>query len=318
MPPEDLAWVAAVSGARAARRAERIQSLWSGYGELFRVALDGGSRACAVVKWARPPGAVRDDVSDARKRRSYQVELAFYAGAAQRCDARCRVAERLGSRAREGEWILVLEDLDAAGFSGRRRDLPAQELDACLRWLAELHARFLGAVPDDLWSTGTYWHLDTRRAEHARIADARLRAAAPAIDRALEAAEHRTLLHGDAKEANFCFAPGGGDVAAVDFQYAGGGCGMKDVAYLLHGRDDEPADGIARGHLDTYFSHLRLALSRRGGGIDADTVEKEWRRLYPLARVDFCRFLAGWAPAHWAGDARGQRFVRATLRDLGL
>jgi hypothetical protein len=315
--PDELAWIAAVSGARAARRGERIQSLWSGYGELFRVALEGGPRASAVVKWARAPGGSRHDLADARKRRSYAVEQAFYGGVAARCDHRCRVPALLGSRERDGEWILVLEDLDAAGFAERRRHLATEALGACLRWLAELHARFLGEQPAGLWSTGTYWHLGTRQEELARIADSELRAAAPLVDRHLDAAAFRTVVHGDAKEANFCFAPGGTDVAAVDFQYAGGGCGMKDVAYLLHGREDEPEDGIAHAHLDIYFRHLRAALDRRRDPIDADALENEWRRLYPVARLDFCRFLAGWAPEHWARDARGQRFVRRALRDLG-
>jgi hypothetical protein len=323
--PDELAWIAAVSGARSARRRERIQSLWSGYGELFRVALEGGPRASAVVKWARAPGGSRDAPgddpaaaqADARKRRSYQVEQAFYGGVSTRCDHRCRVPELLGSRARDGEWIMVLEDLDAAGYPERRRHLAPAELAACLRWLAELHARFLGEEPAGLWGTGTYWHLGTRRGELARIADGELRAAAPLIDRHLEAAAFRTLVHGDAKEANFCFARRGADVAAVDFQYVGGGCGMKDVAYLLHGREDEPDDGIAHAHLDAYFGHLRSALARRPDWIDADALEREWRRLYPLARADFCRFLAGWAPDRWHRDARGQRFVGSVLRDLG-
>ena len=82
-------------------------------------------------------------------------------------------------------------------------------------------------------------------------------------------------------------------MAAVDFQYAGRGCAMKDVAYLLHGRSDEPADGIAHDHLDTYFRHLRAA--ERDERIDIAAVEAEWRPLYPVARLDFARFLAGWS-----------------------
>ncbi|HLL25093.1 MAG TPA: phosphotransferase, partial [Kofleriaceae bacterium] len=123
--------------------------------------------------------------------------------------------------------------------------------------------------------------------ELAAIADPAIRARAPEITAALDSARYQTLLHGDAKEANFCFAENEREadrgVAAVDFQYAGRGCGIKDVAYLLWDR----ADHVAQ--LDVYFRHLRAR------GVDA-ALEAEWRALYPLARADFARFLAGWRP----------------------
>lgn len=318
---EVLRFVADAAGARGARRGARIQSLWSGYGELFRVELEGASepgRRSVVVKWARPPASARDSAGDARKRRSYQVETAFYRDVAPRCGDGCRVPRLLGSRIGDGEWMLVLEDLDDAGFDARQRRIDGKSLDACLAWLAAFHAQFLGARFDQLWPTGTYWHLATRNDELARIDDPALREAAPRIDALLEAGRYPTLVHGDAKEANFCFTRDGRAVAAVDFQYVGGGCAMKDVAYLLHGRHDEPSPGVPSPHLATYFQHLGTALGARRDAAathDVDAVEAEWRRLYPVARLDFCRFLAGWAPEHWRGDADGQRFVARTLRD---
>src|SRR5262249_45266375 len=100
----------------------------------------------------------------------------------------------------------------------------------------------------------------------------------------LDAARFRTIVHGDAKDANFCFSPSGA-VAAVDFQYAGGGAGVVDVAYLLYDRRDE------RAGLEAYFAHLRDALVP---SVDARALEAEWRALYPVAQLDFRRFLAGW------------------------
>src|SRR6185295_4747476 len=130
-------------------------------------------------------------------------------------------------------------DLDAAGYDQRVEEAPGTLLDAALAWLASFHARFLGETIDGLWPIGTYWHLGTRQAELAVTPDRALRDAAPQLAAQLEAARFQTLLHGDPKEANFCFTRGSA-VAAVDFQYTGRGCAMSDVAYLLYGRADEP------------------------------------------------------------------------------
>lgn len=261
--------VAALTGARRARIVERVQTLWRGYGEILRVALDGGVAPTVIVKHVEPP-TTRDSVSDARKRRSYDNEARFYRELAPRCDDSCRVAKLYGL---DGEWLFVLEDLDAAGFRDRHDDARGADLDACLHWLASFHARFFEVE----WSPGTYWHLGTRREELAAIRGS-LRDHAEAYDARLAGARYQTILHGDPKEANFCFGRDG--VAAVDFQYAGRGCGMRDVAYLLHGRTN-----ITR-QLDTYFRYLARP-----------DVEAEWRELYDVARLDFERFLAGWRPS---------------------
>lgn len=303
----DLEWIANALGARRARKRERIQSLWSGYGELFRVELDGGPHRTAVVKWVRPPASASSDVGNARKLRSYTVERAFYESYAPRCDETCRVAALLASRIGErGEQMFVLEDLDAAGFDGRTDEGSDAQLDRALAWLGSFHARFLGDAATGLWPTGTYWHLETRRDELAAIADRELRDAAESLAARLGGARFQTIVHGDAKDANFCFGAAG--VAAVDFQYPGRAPGIVDVAYLLYGRADEPSDSIDHRRLDRYFAHLRSAL-----GDGADAIEAEWRALYVAARLDFCRFLAGWRPSMWRGDTRGQQFVRTHL-----
>ena len=55
----DRGWIADVTGARGVVGVERIQSLWSGYGALFRVTLEGAPWPSCVVKWAKPPPAAR-------------------------------------------------------------------------------------------------------------------------------------------------------------------------------------------------------------------------------------------------------------------
>ena len=308
-----LDWVAKATGATSARRVERIQSLWSGYGEIVRVALTGADVETVVVKSVQPPARLRGarkDASHARKCRSYDVETTWYRTFASRCDDSCRVPHLVGARGAEEEWLIALEDIDAAGFPERRRAPGSSGMEACLRWLASFHARFLGVAPEGLWKNGTYWHLATRQDELAVMDDAELRAAAPLLDQKLRACTFQTLVHGDAKPANFCFARGGTAVAAVDFQYVGGGCGMKDVAYLL---SDDPAE--ARW-LDVYFAHLRSALDLRPERVQSDALEREWRALYPIARADYHRFLAGWAKEHWRRDTHAQKLTRDVLRSL--
>lgn len=305
----DLDWVARVAGGRSARRGARLQSLWGGYGEILRVDVAGGDVESVIVKCVKPPPRAKDDVSDARKRRSYEVERVFYERFAPRCSEACRVPRLFGAceaRGRDAEWLFVLEDLDAAGYPERRRASDAETLDGCLAWLAAFHATFFASAPNGLWATGTYWHLATRRDELASVA-ADIRALAPRIDAELASCAHRTLVHGDAKLANFCFARDG-RIAAVDFQYVGGGCGVKDVAYLVSG---EPGEARA---LDAYFRHLRRELEARA--IDAGPVEAEWRALYPFACADFYRFLAGWAPEHFARDRHAHRVLDEVARLL--
>ncbi len=275
----------------------RLATLWSGYGEVVRYHRpDGGT---VIAKHVRPPRG-RGRGHD-RKLRSYEVESTWYREWAPRCQA--RVAECLAAERADGEWLFVLEDLDAAGFAGRGSRLSDAQLDACLRWLAALHASFLGQRPRGLWKVGTYWHVATRPDEHRAMAAGPLKRAAGAIDARLTAAAHQTLVHGDAKPANFCF--GHDAVAAVDFQYVGGGVGVKDVAYLLWGEDRR---GTERG-LDVYFAELR----RRGV---EPAVEQEWRALFPWAVADFARFVAGWAP-DWRVPQHMARLTVDVLKELG-
>ncbi len=305
-----LDWVCSVTGARAARALPRVQSLWGGYGEILRVALDGGPVASVIVKAVRPPSSAAMDAaarrSHERKLRSYAVEAAFYRAHAR--EAGARVPRSWAVDEGEGTLCLLLEDLDEAGFSGRRRHLDASELDACLRWLAGFHASFMARAPEDLWPVGTYWHLQTRPDELDAMSDRVLAAAAPAIDRALSDARYHTLVHGDAKPANFCFGAQG--VAAVDFQYVGGGCGMKDVVYLVSCIEEERAQPA----IERYFDHLRDALA---GHPEARAIEDEWRRLTPLAWADLERFLSGWSPGHRPGPL-GAAMCRSALAALDV
>jgi hypothetical protein len=282
----DLDWIANATGAQNIEIGARLQTLWGGYGEIRRVRLDGQA---TIVKVVSPPPL--DNISHRRKLRSYDVELAWYRRYA--ASSPSRVPHLLAGIRRDDGWTFVFEDLDQAGYDGRRGNV-----DLCLAWLARFHMFFLGMTPEDLWPQGTYWHLATRSEELEAIADPALRRAAPIIDARLRESPFRTFVHGDAKVANFCF--GAHDVAAVDFQYVGGGCAMSDVAYLICG------DGDEEEKLDRYCHHLL-----NFGASPA--IEREARAIYPFAAADFYRFFAGWAPHHWREEHHGRRVIRDIL-----
>lgn len=297
--------IAELTGASRAVRTERVETVWSGYGEVVRYSLEDAEPSRVVVKHI-VPGKGRGRSHD-RKLRSYEVEQTWYRDWSRRCSEDCRVARCFHAQRRAGEWLFVFEDLDDAGFPGRTEYPSGRRLETCLRWLASFHATFLGQRPKGLWKTGTYWHLATRPDEHRAMPRGPLRDAASAIDARLSAARHLTLVHGDAKPSNFCFSADGRRAVAVDFQYVGGGCGMKDLAYLLAGEDE----GTVRRALDVYFRTLR----ERVAGPEGAALETEWRALYPFAWADFQRFLAGWAP-QWRFRGHELALTRKALASL--
>jgi len=133
----------------------------------------------------------------------------------------------------------------------------------------------------------------------------------------LNSAQYQTLIHGDAKVANFCFSADGQSVAAVDFQYVGGGCGMKDVAYFFGScLSEDECEAWLDELLDEYFIVLRQALNARHHDINFDALESEWRQLFPVAWVDFHRFLLGWMPNHWKVNDYSRRVTAQVLAQL--
>ncbi|MEM6691482.1 MAG: phosphotransferase [Planctomycetota bacterium] len=291
------------TGCNAILSRSKVQSLWSGYGSIDRYELSGGERASVVVKHVDLAGPVHQprggntNKSHARKLHSYKVELAWYQRYIQTLPASCRVADCLLAESTEKGFLFILEDLDASGFCGRRSMLMPNSMEGCLDWLAQFHAAFLGKDLESLWPVGTYWHLATRPDELKAMPDAHpLRTHALELDRALSNCRFRTVVHGDAKVANFCFDEESSSVAAVDFQYVGGGCGMKDLAYFLGScLDEDQCHEYAEMALAFYFQALRSYLANP---TLADQIEQEWRALYPVAWADFNRFLIGWYPQH--------------------
>ncbi|MDF1697937.1 MAG: DUF1679 domain-containing protein [Saprospiraceae bacterium] len=303
------------TGASSLLEKEVIQDLWSGYGEIMRIELKHAAIESVVVKHVQlpqnknHPRGWNTDIGHQRKVKSYVVETTWYDTYSKNSAARlpnCLAIER-----KEDEVLMVLEDLDAAGFPLRMRSVGWKEIASCLEWLAKFHASYLGKVPSGLWEVGTYWHLETRPHELEVLEDQRLKEAAPFIDKALNECVYKTFVHGDAKLANFCFSENG-QVAGVDFQYVGGGCGMKDVAYFIGScLSEKECERLESKILDTYFEHLQNELQEKN-----EALEKEWRLMYRMAWADFHRFLKGWSPGHWKINTYSERVTAEVIRNL--
>ena len=302
---------------------EAVQTLWSGYGNINRIELVGAQFPSVIIKYVQPgegehPRGWNTDLSHERKLKSYQVETQWYDRQRNRpSPILARIPKCIGLKSEGDETLLVLEDLDASGFPSRRSSVNQIEWQSCVRWLAAFHSEHLGLASEGLWESGTYWHLETRPDELEKLDDLPLKKAASAIDAKLKASAFQTLVHGDAKLANFCFSSDGSEVAAVDFQYVGGGCGMKDLAYFVGScfRDEE-AERREKEVLDFYFRELEVFVERTGAKVRSPDLEADWRSLYRVAWADFHRFMKGWSPGHWKLSDYSERVTREVIESL--
>ena len=290
MNVKDLdAFICGLIGGNYVERKEVIQELWGGYGILMRCFINGGISNSVIVKHInlsfveQHPRGWATTNSHTRKLKSYKVESSFYKSYSAVLSENCKVPKCYGVRFGQDEIIIVLEDLCDIGFTEVKSIVDINDIKACLSWLSKFHATFLQAEPINLWEVGTYWHLQTRPDELRALQDIELKDAAHKIDGLLSSCNYKTILHGDAKLANFCFNNSNEKVAAVDFQYAGGGCGMKDVVYFigscLSEVDCERYEIILLNH---YFKELETALNllENKNSIDFVQLEEEWRSMY--------------------------------------
>lgn len=294
---------------------EVIQELWSGYGKIMRIALQGAAVNSIVAKHVQlpihgnHPRGWDTDIGHKRKIKSYKVETTWYKKYSK--DSKARLPQCLTIETKKDEVLMVLEDMDAAGYNLRKNKVNWDEIEQCLAWLAKFHASYMGQVPNGLWQVGTYWHLATRPQELEILEDHKLKAAAPLIAQKLNSCTYKTFVHGDAKLANFCFTKDG-EVAGLDFQYVGGGCGMKDIAYFIGScMSEDDCERLEAQILDTYFMYLQRELQDPN-----EALEKEWRSLYRVAWADFHRFLKGWSPDHWKINSYSERITAEVINEV--
>ncbi|WP_373952180.1 phosphotransferase [Vibrio pomeroyi] len=328
-----------------------IQRLWGGYGELVRLVFandNSASMNSVIVKHvalpdkAEHPKGWNTKLSHQRKVHSYQVETAWYQSFTQQWDECCPVPIGLHCEIAENEWLIVMQDLADIGFpltsqfdvlaasdesvvkgtQPRYTFVEIKQRNACLKWLAHFHAKHIHIDQEQsvsLWQVGTYWHLDTRPDELNALADVPLKNQAQNIDRLLRECPYQTLVHGDAKLPNFCFDSESKNAAAVDFQYVGNGCAMKDVALFMSSaiRPQDCAE-LESQVLDTYFQHLKEALAHYQPQLSFDDVEQAWRPMFYVAWADFQRFVKGWSPEHWKINPYTEQLTQAVVQQLEM
>ena len=298
--------ITTATGAGNLRVLEVLQELWSGYGSIVRIGLSGASAETAILKLINAPQNTPSqhprgwNTSDShqRKIRSYEVEAHWYQHYASLCGTASKVPSVIHSGIDASRQWILMEDLTVR-YPRLASSLTMQQAHVCLQWLAAFHAKFLHCQPEGLWPVGTYWHLATRKDELSAMPAGQLKDNAAALDAKLNNSAFQTIVHGDAKVANFCFAQNMDAVAAVDFQYVGGGVGIKDVAYFLGSCFDE--DTLEQNEtelLSVYFQTLNTAVAKQHGTGVADDVVQDWSGLYAIAWTDFYRFLEGWMPGH--------------------
>ena len=305
---------------RGLQKMQLIQSLWSGYGEIARYKREAEQDTVVVKQVVLPrdvkhPRGWNTQTGHNRKIDSYHNEAKFYDEYASLCSNKCRVPKCIDMISSQDMPLLIMEDLDAAGYPLRRELASYADICACIGWLAEFHGRFLCEPTESLWPVGTYWHLATRKDEFDSMEPGKLKQMAVTLDHTLNRAQYQTLLHGDAKLANYCFSHERDTdnhplVAAVDFQYVGRGVGVKDLAYFLGSCLSQDAlFELEDDLLHIYFSGLRDAVSVYSPSLNYKQLEVEWRDLYAVAWTDFYRFLAGWSPNH----AKINRYMKRQL-----
>ena len=324
MHPEFEKYLLITTGAKSCKEVEVIQSLWSGYGKISRYELKNANVSTVVVKnnafqnVSDHPRGWNSNKSHSRKVKSYEVETNWYQNWNHQSNFKCRTAKFLGSHIQGKEQWIILEDL-SANFPLRKNNLNFSEVKACLSWLANFHATYMDRKPIDLWEVGTYWHLDTRPDELKEIEDIRIKSIAPKIDQLLNKCKFQTIVHGDAKLANFCFSEDGKKVSAVDFQYVGGGCGMKDVSYFMGScLSSNECMSYEKELLQYYFSELKNALDISKPDLNFSELQSEWSQMYNLACADFTRFMIGWMPSHQKLNPYSLRIMEEVLELLDI
>jgi len=281
---------------------DTLTSLWSGCGSIVQCQLDDKAcviKAIKVPSYIRHPKIKQSAFALKRKQDSYRVEYHFYKLHSLHLPIYAQSIECINAINKDDEYVLVFKDFTKHGFAQAGQ----QHIKAILNWLAHFHAFNLNKPTDGLWQQGNYWHLSTRPDEFNKLKESAdkksdIKNVAHKIDEQLQSCAYKTLVHGDAKLANFA-ANERGKILGYDFQYIGAGSGVIDVMYFMTSCfSDKQLHEYADEYLVYYFDNLKAAITTYHPKAPADKIANDWLFLWPAAWADFYRFLAGWSPQH--------------------
>ncbi|TMO69697.1 phosphotransferase [Pseudoalteromonas aurantia] len=298
-------------------------ALWSGCGEVIKADIDNQH---AVIKFSSVPDTlehpnIRQSLfAKARKAKSYCVERHFYQLYAPRLPYCTATPELLWADECGSENILVFKDFTTQGFHAVE-GVDLEAVGNIVAWLARFHATFLWCdiepEPEHtkLWEQGGYWHLATRPDEYEKMPKGDIKRYAVDLDNRLVSQKYRTLIHGDAKQANFAIKQNA--VMGYDFQYVGKGVGLQDIMLLFTSVfSSEQQHVYEEPLLALYFSELHAALKTRYDIDIKREIESQWRGAWPIIWSDFYRFLLGWKPNHLKINNYMKRQVNVVMSEL--
>ena len=182
---------------------------------------------------------------------AYEREMRFYQNFSVDCPLSPPAFYGGSDVSGEGDYLLLMEDLESFRFVSQLEGLSVQDASACMAGLARMHAYYWEKpeldVVDSLYQfsdwadiyapiIATGWPLfqkdfgDLIPPEMLPMYEPG-NAAAGAIFRYFSERRPKTLLHGDARIENFCFDASSGAARAYDWQLAAAGPGIYDVMY---------------------------------------------------------------------------------------
>lgn len=219
--------------------------------------------------------------------------------------------------------------------------LTREQAICAVKWIARLHALFWGEPQSatwrrDLWVRGAFWstttvgtqgvaaawtgtmrYLEQKHPEYitsnTKTFGRRIEMAGASISKLLakqsaSGSEYGTLIHGDYKAANLFISKtmneGADSIAVVDFQFAGAGMCVEDVAYLVF--PDARGDHFEYEQelLGIYHEELILHLIAFQKGGPSTMSFDVFLRYYELARLDMTRYWL--SKSKWAASTLGE------------